>query len=246
MRLPGERYEEIKEIVVKMFEELDISCTPISGFEIAKKLGIITIPYSATKYREKLTSKYEDAICLEKDAIYYIFYNDKKSYERLNWTFLHEIGHLILGHTEHCELAESEANFFAKFAIAPPVLIHRYKLSTVEDIEDRFCISHEAATNALNYYKKWLNVPFIKTYDQRLELLFSSWTYVHYKHINRGNLWHKKSTDSTLQDYAFLRTRYVFLTKKIISFFLKTGNLVINSFQERKYIFRGYLWKKLF
>ena len=138
MRLQDERYEEIKEIVVTLFENLDISCTPISGFEIAKKLGIIVIPYSATKHCEELTLKYEDAICLEKDDALYIYYNDKKSYERLNWTFLHEIGHLVLGHTEHCELAESEADFFAKFAIAPPVLIHRYKLSTVEDIEDRF------------------------------------------------------------------------------------------------------------
>lgn len=111
MRLQDERYEEIKEIVVTLFENLDISCTPISGFEIAKKLGIIVIPYSATKHCEELTLKYEDAICLEKDDALYIYYNDKKSYERLNWTFLHEIGHLVLGHTEHCELAESEADF---------------------------------------------------------------------------------------------------------------------------------------
>lgn len=172
MRLQDERYEEIKEIVVTLFENLDISCTPISGFEIAKKLGIIVIPYSATKHCEELTLKYEDAICLEKDDALYIYYNDKKSYERLNWTFLHEIGHLVLGHTEHCELAESEADFFANFAIAPPVLIHRYKLSTVEDIEDRFCISHIVAINALNYYRKWLRVPVLKTYDQKLELLF--------------------------------------------------------------------------
>ena len=79
MRLQDERYEEIKEIVVKMFEKLDISCTPISGFEIAKKLGIIVIPYSATKYCEELTLRYEDAICLEKDDILYIYYNDKSA-----------------------------------------------------------------------------------------------------------------------------------------------------------------------
>ena len=35
MRLQDERYEEIKEIVVTLFENLDISCTPISGFERA-------------------------------------------------------------------------------------------------------------------------------------------------------------------------------------------------------------------
>ena len=43
MRLPDERYEEIKNIVVDLLIRLDISCTPIGGFEIAKKLGIIIV-----------------------------------------------------------------------------------------------------------------------------------------------------------------------------------------------------------
>lgn len=172
MRLQNQRYEEIKEIVVNLFEQLNISCTPISGFEIAKKLGIVLIPYSATSHSNQLIQKYKDAICVEKENHMYIFYNEKKSYERLNWTFLHEIGHLVLGHTEHCELAESEADFFAKFAIAPPILIYRYNLTTTKDIEERFCISHEAALNALNYYKKWLKIPVFKIYEKKLELLF--------------------------------------------------------------------------
>ncbi len=35
MTLNNARYEEIKEIVVDLFERLDIHCTPISGFEIS-------------------------------------------------------------------------------------------------------------------------------------------------------------------------------------------------------------------
>lgn len=173
MRLPDERYEEIKNIVADLFVQLDISCTPISGFEIAKKLGIIVIPYSAKNGEKQLKEKYKDGICSEKrDGTMYIFYNDDKSYERINWTLLHEIAHLVLGHTEHCSLAEAEADFFAKYAIAPPILIHQYHLSTAEDIQDRFCISHEAAENALSYYKKWLRIPILKLYDKKLEYLF--------------------------------------------------------------------------
>lgn len=46
-RLSDNRCEEIKEIVVNTFEELDIRCIPISGFEIATKLGAIVVPYSS-------------------------------------------------------------------------------------------------------------------------------------------------------------------------------------------------------
>ena len=47
IRLSDERYEEIKQIVVRMYEEYDISCVPINGFEIASKMDIKVIPYSA-------------------------------------------------------------------------------------------------------------------------------------------------------------------------------------------------------
>ena len=43
----GTREEEIKQIVVRMYEEYDISCVPINGFEIASKMDIKVIPYSA-------------------------------------------------------------------------------------------------------------------------------------------------------------------------------------------------------
>ncbi len=173
MRLSDERYEEIKNIVVDLFVQLDISCTPISGFEVAKKLGINIIPYSVKKDVQKLMEISEDGFCYEtRDGKMYIFYNDEKTYERINWTLLHEIGHLVLGHTEHCSLAETEANFFAKYAIAPPVLIHRYHLLTTDDIQERFCISHEAAENAMNYYKKWLKIPILKLYEKKLESQF--------------------------------------------------------------------------
>ena len=173
MRLPDERYEEIKNTVADLFVQLDISCTPISGFEIAKKLGIIVIPYSAKKDEQKLMKTSKDGFCYEtRDGVMYIFYNDDMCDERINWTILHEIAHLVLGHTEHCSLAEAEANFFAKYAIAPPVLIHRYHLSTADDIQDRFCISHEAAKNVMIYYKKWLKIPILKLYDKKLESQF--------------------------------------------------------------------------
>ena len=66
MRLPDERYEEIKNIVVDLLIRLDISCTPIGGFEIAKKLGIIIVPYSAKKNKTKINQNFQGWILLRK------------------------------------------------------------------------------------------------------------------------------------------------------------------------------------
>lgn len=41
------RYEEIKQIIVDMFVKYDVSCVPVNGFELATKMGVKIIPYSA-------------------------------------------------------------------------------------------------------------------------------------------------------------------------------------------------------
>ena len=87
---------------------------------------------------------------------------------------MHEMGHIVLDHTEDSELAQKEADFFAKFALAPPVLIHRMKLETAKEVSDFFGISYEAAGYALSYYQKWLNYGGrdYKDYEIRMLRLF--------------------------------------------------------------------------
>ena len=46
--LPDWRYEQIKFEVANTFKKCDINSIPISGFEIANKLGIIVVPYSVS------------------------------------------------------------------------------------------------------------------------------------------------------------------------------------------------------
>jgi len=47
MRLEDEQYEEIKRTVIDTFSVYGIRCIPISAFEMATKMGIKVIPYSA-------------------------------------------------------------------------------------------------------------------------------------------------------------------------------------------------------
>ena len=157
-RLSDKRCEEIKEIVVNTFEELNIRCIPISGFEIATKLGAVIVPYSSKteKTRQLMMQESEDGFSIKYDGVWYIFYNDTKGYGRINNTITHECGHIVFDHTEESDLGEAEAKFFAKYALAPPVLIHKLKLNNVYEIYEQFHISIEAAGYALDYYHKWL------------------------------------------------------------------------------------------
>lgn len=179
IRLTNERYEEIKRIVVKMFEECSVSCVPINGFEIANKMGVKVIPYSAylTRVRYLMKRYSSDGFSVLRDSgKWYIFYNDdnEHDYGRINNTIMHEIAHIVLDHTEDSELAEMEVRFFAKYALAPPVLIHKLKLKSAESIADIFEISFEAAGYALAYYKKWLTYggQDYKDYEIRMLRLF--------------------------------------------------------------------------
>lgn len=117
----------------------------------------------------------EDGFSIKYSGVWYIYYNEKIGYGRTNYTITHECGHIILDHTEPSDLAEAEANFFAKYAIAPPVLIDVLDLKDPEEIYTHFEISHQAAIYAFSYYKKWLTYGnrFYTNYEQRLLKLFS-------------------------------------------------------------------------
>ena len=168
------RYEEIKRIVVDLFVRYAVSCVPVSGFELAIKMGIKVIPYSAIRVSKRylLLKKSEDGFCAERQAgEWYIYYNDQKDYRRINHTIMHEIGHIVLDHSEDSELAEKEVRFFAKYALVPPVLVHKLKLNDPWCIADAFEVSLKAARYALSYYRKWLQFGASDYTDYEIDLL---------------------------------------------------------------------------
>lgn len=177
--LTDEDYEFIKGEVIHIFVKYNIKCIPVSGFELALKMGIILIPYSSL-CKKKLQKAYEiseDGYFVEESGHEYIYYNDIDcDYERQNWTVLHEIGHIVLDHIGHSKREEKEADFFAKFAIAPPVLVYKIKAKCAMDIYNSFNISYEAATYAFSYYKKWLKKHLenreYKDYEKQLIQLY--------------------------------------------------------------------------
>lgn len=102
-----------------------LTCVPVNGFELATKMGIKIIPYSAIPIEKRylLFKKSQDGFCVEKTfGEWYIYYNDEMDYGRINNTIMHEIGHIVLDHSEDSELAEKEVRFFAKYAMEKHIL----------------------------------------------------------------------------------------------------------------------------
>ena len=176
IRLPDYRYEELKQIVTDTFKKYDISCVPINAFEIAAKIGIPIVAYSA--YSEEIKRKMmeidTDGFSVYNSGKWIIFYNDEIRYTRINQTIMHEIFHVILDHKETSDVAEAEARFCAKYALAPPVLIHRHYCKSELEIMDIFDLSYEASCNAWNYYQKWLrySLPSYTSYEKDLCIQF--------------------------------------------------------------------------
>ena len=109
------------------------------------------MPYSSKtgEARKLCLKESEDGFSIRSGSKWYIFYNDDKQFGRINNTMLHEIGHIVLDHTEDSELAEKEVKFFAKYALVPPVLVHKLKLTSPEKISETFDVSYEAACVSL-------------------------------------------------------------------------------------------------
>ena len=151
MRLPKYLYKDIIKECVDVFLKYDIRNIPIDPFEIANKMGIVLKPYSRLidEGKKAALNTSEDGFALLRhegeapfvEKKWYVFYNDEKLPERIKFTIM---------------LAEAEANFFAKYSLAPPPLVHRISPDDYFDIAEAFDISVEYASYAMDYYKKWL------------------------------------------------------------------------------------------
>lgn len=176
--ITNQRYEQIKEIVADMYEDLGYTEIPINVFELCHKLNIKLIRYSSlsvdcSEYSRQFSDDGFNLFNIN-TCQYQIYYNDRMPPERVTFTIMHEIGHIMLEHKEHSKENEQEANFYAKAALVPLGLILRLKLKTSYDIADTFGISIEFAQNIVSHFNKSMIYPSIceKELNSRLVGLF--------------------------------------------------------------------------
>ncbi|MBP3365927.1 MAG: ImmA/IrrE family metallo-endopeptidase [Treponema sp.] len=176
--ITGERYEEIKEVVADMYEDLGYTEFPVNVYELCHRLGIRLIKYSALKpdCTEYSMHCSDDGFLLFNidRGCYQVYYNDRMPPERIRFTIMHEIAHIMLEHTKHTAKNEQEANFFAKTALVPLGMIYKLRLSNSFEIADTFGISIEFARNIVAQYNKSMIYPSIceREANNRLVALF--------------------------------------------------------------------------
>ena len=144
--------------MVDAFQQLGYIRLPIDSSELLDAHGIQTIPYQiafnpSVSLDDLMTlcscpSGISFTISANGNDSRYIACNLQENSGRIRFTKLHEMGHTMRGHLRDSELAEIEANFWAKYAIAPQVLI--------EELAQRFGTSLECASNILNQHANWL------------------------------------------------------------------------------------------
>ena len=166
MKLPVYCYDEIINECVNVFVKHDIRNIPIDCFEIANKMGIRLKPYSTLSeesLNKAMSISVDGFVIIKPEGVQpfitlqrYIFYNDDMPPKRVKFTIMHELGHIVLNHSEGSDLAEAEANLFAKYSLAPPPLVHKTSPNDYLDIAATYEISEEYASYAMSYYKKWL------------------------------------------------------------------------------------------
>ncbi len=153
IKIPGWRYDAIDQTVLKMYEKTDARVFPLPVFDIANRLDCSVIPYRSfgKQIHDALLDVSTDAFLGQfwGNIRPVILYNDRQPSTRINFSILHEIGHLELGHKEPSQLAEKEANHFAAVALCPIDLLDHYRISDPHQASDIFNISEECARNRL-------------------------------------------------------------------------------------------------
>lgn len=178
MTLDWKRYDDISLLVANLFQRLEINSVPINPFEIAALLRIGIVSYSSLPNRaqELAILESEDGFSFLTDHGWIIFYNDRKTFERIRFTISHEIGHILLDHSQASDLAESEANHLARYLLAPPVLVQFVAHLGIGQVADFFLIGLEAASNALRQASnRWqYGKLFFSDADQQIFALFKT------------------------------------------------------------------------
>ncbi|MGN0845692.1 MAG: ImmA/IrrE family metallo-endopeptidase [Kiritimatiellia bacterium] len=150
--IPGWRYDEIAEAVLKMYEKAHARIMPLPVFDIANALGYSPVPYRAygPRFHKVFLGASADAFTMQfRGGNAVILFNDRRQPTRINYSIMHEVAHNELGHAEPSHLAEKEANYFAGLALCPVDLLEHYGIENPQTIAQLFNVSDEMAVNRI-------------------------------------------------------------------------------------------------
>lgn len=166
------RFDYVTQTAYKFLLECGYTRFPISPYDVLDELKdyVVCLPWSKAKKVMKSEDPFHlrqlqaegRTIRMRGNGMYYIVYDDitVNSPDRIAWTIMHEIGHIILGHlVEFSETAlnrggmtskqygvlEVEAHYFAAEFLMPTAILKYFKGITVDEIALLFGVSDKAA-----------------------------------------------------------------------------------------------------
>lgn len=116
--------------------------------EIAKRFGIGVYDFKYTI----APSEFGYTIFDTNEDRWLLIYNESKCKETIRFTLAHELGHIVLKHTDDNEINNSEANCFARNILCPLPIRDYYDLKTPIEYSKCFFISEPMATATINHY----------------------------------------------------------------------------------------------
>lgn len=177
IKLPKKAYAKIEMAVAKLFVELRIGSYPINPFEIIRRKGYVLRSYSdlSIQKRNALKTKDLDATSFYDPQLntFVIYYDETQSPERIRFTLMHEVGHIIMGHKEESDLARKMADYFSSYSLAPSPIMLQYNCEDYIDVADIFGISYTCADYSFQRYRNWCEYAGpIKDYEKVLISLY--------------------------------------------------------------------------
>jgi hypothetical protein len=151
-------YHDILLKILDVYRDCEIQSFPIDCYSILRHYGYRIFTYQNMRdINERL---YEYCRNYSEDAFRYganriIAYDETKSPFRIRFSIMHELGHIMLGHSKECSQNEHQANFFASNILAPRMAIHFAQCRDENDVSSCFQISREAGSYAFQNYRLW-------------------------------------------------------------------------------------------
>lgn len=148
-------HNDIMEKIYGIYRYANIKAFPICCIDLLDKLDIKHINYAdlSDKKKEMCLAVSNDAFIL-KNIIYYN--GNQENTMRLRFSIMHELGHIMLKHSEKRNaFEEHQANFFASNILAPRVVIFCSQTTSARGVMNKFLLSHQAAELALQDCEKY-------------------------------------------------------------------------------------------
>ena len=151
-------YHDILVKILDVYRDCEVQSFPIDCYSILRHYGYRIFTYQNIRdINERL---YQYCRNYSEDAFRYgakriIAYDENKSPFRIRFSIMHELGHIMLGHSRECAYNEQQANFFASNILAPRMAIHFAQCRNEDDVSSVFQISREAGSYAFQNYRLW-------------------------------------------------------------------------------------------